>query len=95
MFVLDIARLDAASAEVLEEPVGAPVFLMQGAVQDDTAQCLVAVSSHYGPANSAFRQISAVRSGLTEYLLARVRRGNEFQDAGRRQVLLVDPHAEG
>src|SRR5580700_6641567 len=28
-------------------------------------------------------------------LLARVRRGNELQDAGRGQVLLVDPHAEG
>jgi hypothetical protein len=64
MFVLDIARLDAASAEALEEPVGAPVFLMQGAVQDDTAQCLVAVSSHDRPAYFAFRQISVVRSGL-------------------------------
>jgi len=31
---------------------------------------------------------------FTEYLLARVHRGDEFQDASRRQVLLVDPHAE-
>jgi hypothetical protein len=49
MFVLDIARLDTASAEALEESVSAPVFLMQGAVQDNTAQCLVAVSSRYRP----------------------------------------------
>jgi hypothetical protein len=27
--------------------------------------------------------------------LTRVHRGDEFQDASRRQVLLVDPHAEG
>ena len=31
----------------------------------------------------------------TEYLLAQVRGGDEFQDAGRGQVLLVDPHSEG
>ncbi len=33
--------------------------------------------------------------GLKENLLAWGRCGNEFQDASRRQVLLVDPHAEG
>src|SRR5215468_5059142 len=27
--------------------------------------------------------------------LARVRRGNQLQDASRGQVLLIDPHAEG
>ena len=32
---------------------------------------------------------------VPEYLLARVRCGHEFQDASRRQVLLVDPHAKG
>jgi hypothetical protein len=31
----------------------------------------------------------------TRCLLARVRCGNEFQDATRGHVLLVDPHAEG
>ena len=30
-----------------------------------------------------------------EYLFARVRCGDEFQDASWRQVLLVDPYAEG
>src|SRR5271163_1338899 len=34
-------------------------------------------------------------SGTYLCLLARVRCGNEFQDASRGQVLLVDPHAEG
>jgi hypothetical protein len=32
---------------------------------------------------------------LGGYLLARARCGNKFQDAGRRQVLFVDPHPEG
>lgn len=60
-FVLDIARLDTASAEALGEPASAPVFLMQGAIQDDTPQCLVPVSSRCRPAYFAFRQVSAVR----------------------------------
>src|SRR6266498_2329332 len=35
------------------------------------------------------------RPAWTAYLLARGRCGDEFQDASRRQVLLVDPDAEG
>ena len=41
------------------------------------------------------RLLGESRQWLTEYLLARVHCGNEFHNASRRQVLLVDPHAEG
>jgi len=44
-----------------------------------------------GPAQRDKRRSKVVAG----YLLALVRCGNEFQDASRRQVLLVDPHAEG
>ena len=47
------------------------------------------------PAGDRATVATRTREWFTEYLPARVRCGNEFQDASRRQVLLVDPHAEG
>ena len=56
------------------------------------SQCVV-----IGAWSTSLDRLASVEAfeAVYERLLVRVRCGDEFQDASRGQVLLVDPHAEG
>jgi AcrR family transcriptional regulator len=59
---------------------------------------IVAIAAIHGDTGYTEPILQTVLDGLrppAEYLSAGVRCRNEFQDASGRQVLLVDPHAEG
>jgi hypothetical protein len=68
-------------------PAAAIAFSSTPADTFDAAARLVEVPGRLAPVKP--------RKVVYERLLARVRRGNEFQDSGGGQVLLIDPYAEG
>jgi len=61
-FQLDVGTLPSRHAALLDEAVGAPVFLMTGAVTDDRGDTVLAVISRYRPAHVSF-QLNLPRNG--------------------------------